>query len=367
MRGPLVVFDCNRLSAPSRKIARRSVSRFIAGMRFCRALFALLPLLALSGCGYVHFGRLPTAPAGDGTLDVAYSDLSTKHKILQQELALARKEGDALRAALENRSDGAAATELTARLNETTRELATLRASYAKLSAAKSSDPSAKGNDPELAATLAATEEKLAGTLRSFTQLQEENARLRTEVDQTRAENTTLTARVKTITAENQQAQSALAQLNSELLAQKEARARAEQQTAAARAQLSAVVASRDSATGERPTLSSARESTAASTATLKIDAAPPTDKPSTAELRTSPERLRAAAEKKAADAKAASVATAPGPKVHVVEVGDTLEKLAKKYYGDPGKWNLIYFANNAQLSGGRPLKPGMELEIPEK
>jgi nucleoid-associated protein YgaU len=334
-------------------------------MRFSRALLALLPLLALSGCGYVHFGRLPTAPAADGTLDTAYSDLTTKHKILQQELALARKEGDALRAALDNRGDGASA-QLTARLNETARELAALRASYAKLSAAKSADNLTTAGDPELAAKLASTEEKLAGTLRNFTQLQEENARLRTEVDQTRAENTTLTAQVKTITAENQQAQAALAQLNTELLAQKEARARAEQQTEAARTQLSAVVAARDSASAGPATLTSARESSAASTATLKIADAPPSDTPPTAELRTSPERLRAAAEKAKVESPAATAATAPSSRTHVVQVGDTLEKLAKKYYGDPGKWNLIYFANNAQLSGGRPLRAGMELEIPE-
>ncbi len=331
-------------------------------MRFFRAVLALLPLFALSGCGYVHFGKVATTPAGDGTMDVAYSNLTTQHKILQQELLLARKEGDALRTALEARGDSAASAQLTTRLNETARELATLRANYAKLTAAKSSDATATAGDPELATKLSATEEKLAATLRNFTQLQEENARLRTEVDQTRAENTTLTAQVKTITAENQQAQSALAQLNSELLAQKEARARAEQQTEAARAQLSAVVAGRDATPA---TLSSARESSASSTATLKIDAAPPSDKPPLAELRTNPERLRAAAEKRTTSEKPDTTAT-PAPRIHVVAVGDTLEKLAKKYYGDAGKWNLIYFANNAQLSGGRPLKPGMELEIPE-
>ncbi len=210
------------------------------------------------------------------------------------------------------------------------------------------------------------TEEKLAAALRNFTQLQEENARLRTEVDSTRAENSTLTAQVKTITAQNEQAQAALAQLNTELLAQKAARARAEQQADAARAQLATVVANRDA--GRDPanrTLAAARESTADSTTALSVAAAPPLDQPPTAELRTSPERLRAAAGKKAADTSAAAPADAP--RIHVVQAGDTLEKLAQKYYGDPSKWNLIYFANNSQLSGGRPLKPGMELEIPEK
>ena len=329
-------------------------------MRLFRPLFVLVPLLLLSGCGYVHFGKLPTTPAGDGSIDVAYSNLSTQHKILQQELALARKEGDTLRAIVENRTDGAGSSQLTARLNEATNELATLRARHAKLQAAVTGGASF---DPAAVARLSETEETLADTLRNYTQLREENARLRTELDQTRAENTTLTAQVKTITAENQQAQSALAQLNSELLAQKEARARAEQQMEAARTQLGVVIAARDSPPAS---LSSARESSAASTATLKIDAAPPTDRPATAELRTNPERLRATSERNAAAGKTEAPAT-PAPRIHVVAVGDTLEKLAKKYYGDAGKWNLIYFANNAQLSGGRPLKPGMELEIPEK
>ncbi len=322
-------------------------------MRLSHAPTALLSLLLFSGCGYVHFGKLPTAVATGGTLDTAYSDLSTQHKLLQQELTIARKEGDALRAALDNRKDGS--SELTARLTEATHELAALRANYAKLQATRAGIASAP--DPELSAKLAATEEKLAGTLRNFTQLQEENSRLRTEVDQTRAENTALTTQVKTVTAENAQAQSALAQLNTELLAQKEARARAEQQAEAARAQLTAVVATRDNTPAS---LSSARESSAASAATLKLADAPPTEKPVIAELRTNPERLRAAA------GKAAAAATSPSTRIHVVRKGDTLELIAKQYYGDPGKWNLIYFANNAQLSGGRPLRTGMELEIPD-
>ena len=76
---------------------------------FFRALLALAPLLLLSGCGYVHFGRLPAAAAsGNGdAMGVAYSSLSTEHKILQQELVLARKEGDALRAALDGRTNPA--------------------------------------------------------------------------------------------------------------------------------------------------------------------------------------------------------------------------------------------------------------------
>ena len=180
-------------------------------MPFLRASIALALLLAFSGCGFVHFGRLPEATATDATLNTTYSELSTEHKILKQELALARKEGDALRAATERGSGGS--PEITTRLNETTRELAALRASYAKVSEAKS---------PSAAATVKAgeLEEKLAVSLRNYTQLQEENARLRSEVDRTRTENVALTEQVKSATSQNEQAQAALAQLNTELLAQ---------------------------------------------------------------------------------------------------------------------------------------------------
>jgi LysM repeat protein len=308
-------------------------------MRLFCAPLALALLLALSGCGYVHFGRLPEATPSDATLNTAYSNLSTEHKILKQELVLARKEGDALRKALESGTGGS--PDLANRLNETTRELASLRASYAKLTEAKTPSTAASAKAAEL-------EEKLAASLRSYTQLQDENARLRTEVDRTRTENTTLTAQVKTITAQNEQSQSALAQLNSELLAQKDARARAEQQASATAAQLSAVIANAKTAS-----LADARENAARPSTTLGT----PGGTGSTAELRTDASRVNPTP---------APATPAAEPIIHVVLATDTLEKIAQKYYGDPSRWRTIYFANNAQLSGGRPLKPGMKLEIPQ-
>src|SRR5471032_1270778 len=99
---------------------------------------AVLALLALSGCGYVHLGRLPETPPaevmGDEKLLKENSDLRTEKKMLTQELALTRAQGDALRMAIENRtSDGDTSKRLTEKLNQTTRELATLRADYTKL------------------------------------------------------------------------------------------------------------------------------------------------------------------------------------------------------------------------------------------
>jgi nucleoid-associated protein YgaU len=199
-----------------------------------RAAFLALPLLlVLSGCGYVHVGKLPepaTTVIGDDKLMKENSDLRLEKKMLQQELALSRAQGDALRMAIENRAaDGDTSRRLVEKLNETTKELAALRANYAQLQSERTSSPSATAENAALRSRLGETEEKLAASLRNYTQLQDEIGRLKAEVDRTRDENLTLTAQVKTITAQNEQAQAALAQLNTDLLAQKDARLRAEQ------------------------------------------------------------------------------------------------------------------------------------------
>ena len=198
-------------------------------MRICRVALVLIVVSAFTGCGYVHFGRPPAAPAGDAALATAYSDLGTQHKMLKQELALARKEGDTLRIALERAGGtaGSASSDLVARLNETSQELATLRASYAKLQA--------ESARKETAAASAATAGDAA--------LREENTRLRAELAQVRTQNTSLADQLKLATARYERAESEVGQLSTDLLAHKDARTRAEQATIALRAQLDAVIA----------------------------------------------------------------------------------------------------------------------------
>jgi nucleoid-associated protein YgaU len=204
---------------------------------------SVLSALALTGCGYVHLGRLPVVPPatriGDDELLKENSNLRTEKKILQQELALTRAQGDALRMAIENRAaDGDTSKRLTEKLNQTTRELATLRADYAKLQQDRGFGPVSPTEFADLKAKLGATEDKLASSLKNYTQLQEEIGRLRTDLDQTRSENTALTVQVKAVTAQSEEAQAALAQLNSDLLAQKNLRAAAEQDATTLRTQL---------------------------------------------------------------------------------------------------------------------------------
>jgi nucleoid-associated protein YgaU len=126
------------------------------------------------------------------------------------------------------------------KLTETTRELAQLRANYAKLQIERSQVAAATSDTAALQSRLGVAEEKLAASLHNYTDLQNEIGRLKSEVQQARTENVALTEQVRTVTAQNVQAQAALAQLNTELLAQKDARVRAEQDAETLRTQVAA-------------------------------------------------------------------------------------------------------------------------------
>ncbi len=210
-----------------------------------RLALALPLLLILSGCGFVHVGKLPTpAPTfvGDDKLMKENSDLRLEKKMLQQELALTRAQGDALRFALENRTaEGDTTKRLVERLNETSKELSALRANYATLQSEKTQIGASAAEVAALRSRLGAAEEQLAGSLRTYTELQGEVTRLKSEVDRTRAENVALSEQVKVVTQRNEQAQAALEQLNTDLLAQKDARLRAEQDAETLRTELKTV------------------------------------------------------------------------------------------------------------------------------
>ena len=52
-------------------------------------------------------------------------------------------------------------------------------------------------------------------------------------------------------------------------------------------------------------------------------------------------------------------------PKSYIVQPGDTLSKISKKFYGTDSRWNDIYQANRDILSSARSLREGQELLIP--
>lgn len=53
-------------------------------------------------------------------------------------------------------------------------------------------------------------------------------------------------------------------------------------------------------------------------------------------------------------------------PRIHEVVAGDTLSKLAKRFYGDAGQYAKIFEANRDQLKDPNVIKPGQKLKIPE-
>ena len=50
----------------------------------------------------------------------------------------------------------------------------------------------------------------------------------------------------------------------------------------------------------------------------------------------------------------------------YVTKKGDTLFKIAKKFYGDGKKWKKIYNANKNVLSNTKPPRAGIKLKIPK-
>lgn len=61
-----------------------------------------------------------------------------------------------------------------------------------------------------------------------------------------------------------------------------------------------------------------------------------------------------------------AAAAAAAGARVHVVEKGDTLGAIARKYYGKAGVYMKIFEANKDILTDPDKIKPGQKLRIPD-
>jgi tetratricopeptide (TPR) repeat protein len=53
------------------------------------------------------------------------------------------------------------------------------------------------------------------------------------------------------------------------------------------------------------------------------------------------------------------------GNRTYVVQDGDTLYSIARKFYDSPTRWKQIREANKSKLAGGAKLKPGETLTIP--
>ena len=60
------------------------------------------------------------------------------------------------------------------------------------------------------------------------------------------------------------------------------------------------------------------------------------------------------------------SAAREPAQRTYVVMAGDSLSKIAKRFYGDAGQWQRIFEANRNQLENPDLIRAGQTLVIPE-
>ena len=66
-------------------------------------------------------------------------------------------------------------------------------------------------------------------------------------------------------------------------------------------------------------------------------------------------------------DVQISGSSTAPaGGNVYTVKSGDNLSKIAKQFYGDPGKWKKIHAANREKIPNPDLIHPGQQLTIPD-
>lgn len=61
-----------------------------------------------------------------------------------------------------------------------------------------------------------------------------------------------------------------------------------------------------------------------------------------------------------------APLAKPVAPRTYTVAAGDSLSKIAKKFYGDSNKWKRIFDANRDILKNPDLIKPGQVLKIPD-
>ena len=63
----------------------------------------------------------------------------------------------------------------------------------------------------------------------------------------------------------------------------------------------------------------------------------------------------------------ASSAGSPPLGHGYTVQPGDSLSKIAKKIYGESGRWKEIWEANRAKIPNPDLIHPGLELQIPPK
>jgi DNA repair exonuclease SbcCD ATPase subunit len=215
---------------------------------------------------------------GDGTTsssEMGSASSDSPRAKPEETTATSDKDTDAAQAMARRPADtGMSATELVAQLNDTSREVAALRVSNAKLKAERS-----RAAAPRVETVIhpEANDEKLTASFQTYSQFKKDLAGFLEETEKLRTENGTLSAQMAALSAQVREAQAQLEPLKAEALAQKDSRERAEQAAEKLREQLRAIAR-------------------ALSAAGLSLDAFSG-DRDPTARLETSAARIRAAAD----------------------------------------------------------------------
>jgi nucleoid-associated protein YgaU len=272
--------------------------------------FGLFPIaLVLAGTLRAD-DQAASAPAAD---DVA--TLRADNKQLTEELAASWKEADKFKADL-----ASAQSEMA----KSTMDIADLKTQLdlAKVPTAPVADSSG---------SVADLQDKLATSLRSFTVLQDENATLKASVEKLTAENQTL----------------------SQLLDSSRTSVSSLQVQAAATSQIDPL---RDELRQTQDEASHLASENARLRDRLSLQVAAPSS------LNPAPTRPGSAA---ALAASAPPAPAAPPAKTYVVVEGDTLTKIARKFYGSSARWAEILKANDGTLKDEKSLVVGSTLKIP--
>jgi chromosome segregation ATPase len=267
-----------------------------------------------------------------------YPDLSARVSELEAQLAQARSAP---------RTRPPAYPDLSGRVSELEATLASTRQQLAAAQSAPAASAPA-GDNSDLAKQLAATEDRLATSLRGYAALQRErdalaesagksSAALTAERDALAAQVSNLNGQVDQLRSSAQSSagstQAELTRLGDAVAALQRSQAQTSSDLAAARTLAQQLQGANSVLAGENYQLKTALSRTTGTGATA-----------ATASQGTP---------------------TMPALRTHVVAAGDSLSRLAQRYYGNASRWQEIYNANAALLGPNGILRVGTELRIP--
>jgi nucleoid-associated protein YgaU len=67
-----------------------------------------------------------------------------------------------------------------------------------------------------------------------------------------------------------------------------------------------------------------------------------------------------------AASPSGSAAGNAPTARMYIVQSGDSLSKIAKKFYGNANTWKKIFDANRDVVKNPDVIQPGWKLQIPD-